>query len=1177
MTSSGIRFPEPLRAALRDGRLVVFAGAGVSMGKPASLPDFRTLADSIAAGTGEVRRTHESDDAFLGRLQHHGVHIHEIAARNLQTNRCGETPEPTDLHRDLLRLYPDSGAVRIVTTNFDLLFNAAAQVVFSEAPELFKAPALPLGGSFNGVVHVHGSLYRPHEMVLTDADFGRAYLTEGWARRFLVELFRSFTVMFVGYSHDDTVMKYLARALPASEARRRFILTDNADSDRWPVLGITPIAYPREPGDDHDQLSKGVHALANDARRGLLDWRYEITEIARRPPSLDDREADVIDEALADTAKAHFFTEAAADPEWLEWLDKRKYLAPLFGPGNLDERDTLLAGWMADRFAFSHPDAVFLLIGKHGMGLNPHIWHGLLQTIAFSDDPPADQETLSRWVSCLLATAPPLRDTYVLLSLATRCIRAGLDHTAVEIFDAMARHSLFLTPPFLEFDDELLGHPDLPQQQLDLELSPEGDNSAFHELWESGLKPRLEYIAETLLPSVAAHLAARHRTFIAWQKGDSDWDPESLGRDTIEPDEQGLRFGHVDVLIDAARDCLQWLACHRPEAAARWCAQLAGSETPLLRRLCVHTLSVRKNISACEKFDWLFANIGLNDDAAPEELSRIMRDIYPHVDPQRRRRAVETILAFSPTVDDDEEAEHRNAQYRLYWLRSLRDADPGCMLIGQAIDDLLIQHPELVPTSDDRPSHVEPWTVEKLLSRPPADWLDQLLSFQRESLRGPDRHDLLSAVAMAAQTKLEWGTDLAAALAGRELWDSDLWASLIRAWREADVNEAQIGDVFNSLAATGLLTAQAARIADLLVAWLENSDTPLTETLLAQANAIADRLWGLMGRDTAPDGCESWHSAATGRPAGTLARYWLRQRSILRERPDAVPQTFVAEVCNALSTIVQDPSTAGKQGTAVLAGQIAFLLYAEEHWTRANLLPRFSQHPGTEGYWAVWDGFLTAGRLTPTLGPLLKDAFLDALPHILTRFDSDRRLDRFVDLYTGILAYFSDDPVGKWVPAFFSDATRGARLRFASEIERHLRRMDDAQQREWWERWLERYWTNRIEGVPKPLDDGEIPLMFGWLPALKTLFPAAVELALRMPSVPPSASRTIYDLDQGEHWCESPEAVAKLLIHLGKEASPGPVWHSARELIVRLLSCNLPDSLRKQLLELAAKLGPGVS
>jgi hypothetical protein len=58
------------------------------------------------------------------------------------------------------------------------------------------------------------------DIVLTDSDFGRAYLTEGWARRFLVDLFRHFTVLFVGYSHSDTVMHYLARALPEQEAGR---------------------------------------------------------------------------------------------------------------------------------------------------------------------------------------------------------------------------------------------------------------------------------------------------------------------------------------------------------------------------------------------------------------------------------------------------------------------------------------------------------------------------------------------------------------------------------------------------------------------------------------------------------------------------------------------------------------------------------------------------------------------------------------------------------------------------------------------------------------------------------------------------------------------------------------------------------------------------------------------
>ena len=101
--------------------------------------------------------------------------------------------------------------------------------------------------------------------------------------------------------------------------------------------------------------------------------------------------------------------------------------------------------------------------------------------------------------------------------------------------------------------------------------------------------------------------------------------------------------------------------------------------------------------------------------------------------------------------------------------------------------------------------------------------------------------------------------------------------------------------------------------------------------------------------------------------------------------------------------------------------------------------------------------------------------------------------------------------------------------------------------------------------------------MLGWLPTLKTLFPAAAELALWMRSVPQSTSRTIHDLNREEHWRESPEAVAKLLSHLGLHASPDPAWHGSIELIVELLSCDLPDGLRKSLLELAASLGLGVS
>ena len=273
-----IDFPSALITALRDHRLVVFAGAGVSMGKPACLPDFRTLAKQVAQGTGEVIGDDEPEDRFLGRLQtDRNVRVHVRAAELLKKR----SSRPTELHRDLLRLLPRAASPRIVTTNFDLLFEKAATGGGADLKlEMFKAPALPLGREFTGIVHVHGALDRPETMVLTDTDFGRAYLTDGWALRFLVDLFRSFTVLFVGYSHNDIVMHYLARALPAGDAIR-FVLTDETDDLRWRRLGIVPIPFPKS---DYGTLYAGVGELAKYTSRGILDWQHEIREIAKSSP-----------------------------------------------------------------------------------------------------------------------------------------------------------------------------------------------------------------------------------------------------------------------------------------------------------------------------------------------------------------------------------------------------------------------------------------------------------------------------------------------------------------------------------------------------------------------------------------------------------------------------------------------------------------------------------------------------------------------------------------------------------------------------------------------------------------------------------------------------------------------------------------------------------------------------
>ena len=131
--------------------------------------------------------------------------------------------------------------------------------------------------------------------------------------------------------------------------------------------------YPTSSGDDHCALYKGVHGLANYAGRSIIDWQREIAEIAGKPPSLNEEETGLIEEALADATKTRFFTNAASSAEWVDWLDKRNHLDVLFGNGELHEQDNLLVRWLVEKFACEHADELFLLIGRHNMQPTPGI------------------------------------------------------------------------------------------------------------------------------------------------------------------------------------------------------------------------------------------------------------------------------------------------------------------------------------------------------------------------------------------------------------------------------------------------------------------------------------------------------------------------------------------------------------------------------------------------------------------------------------------------------------------------------------------------------------------------------------------------------------------------------------------------------------------------------------
>src|ERR1700687_146299 len=261
MNFANVEFPEDLRNAQRNGTLVIFVGAGVSYPPPSSLPDFAKLADIIGEGVSS-KSLSEREDQYLGRLQVGGLNIHKIARDKLTI----PDSKPTELHTLVFRLFKDASTTRLVTTNFDRHLTTAIPEKLRSALEIFYAPALPLGRDFNGLVYLHGSVDRdPNLMVLTDADFGRAYLTDGWATRFLMSLFQDHIVLFVGYSHSDVVMNYLARGLPPN-AQPRFALTSEADFSRWKLLGIEALHY--QPDNDHIQLTEAFRDWVAAAEMG---------------------------------------------------------------------------------------------------------------------------------------------------------------------------------------------------------------------------------------------------------------------------------------------------------------------------------------------------------------------------------------------------------------------------------------------------------------------------------------------------------------------------------------------------------------------------------------------------------------------------------------------------------------------------------------------------------------------------------------------------------------------------------------------------------------------------------------------------------------------------------------------------------------------------------------------
>jgi len=1158
-------FDDRILDAIKDDKLVVFAGAGVSIGAPSNLDNFWKLAEKIARNTGLTPEL--PLDRFLGVLQHRGVAVHQRALELLSP----EESAPNALHRDLIKLFGAVDRIKLVTTNFDLHFEAAAQEVYGSSPEAYRAPALPLGYDFRGIVHVHGALPLAASIVLTDADFGRAYLTEGWARRFLLDVFRAHTVLFVGYSHDDVVMSYLARALPADGSARRYALTEI--DGQWNLLGIQPIRFVMGQGaEPFRELYQGVAKLAERGARGALDWQSRMLELVGRAPPVDPELVGEIEQALRESPTCRLFTDVARDASWPKWLDGRKHLDALFQPGELNERECQLARWLAKHYAIDHADECFELIAEHGLQLNPEVWYAVGRELGLEKNKLIEHATLRRWILLLLRSVPEMADRHTLMWLAARCEVLGLVDDALSLFLQMCVHKFELKRGYGWRESE----GDEQRSELTAECSLQANHWSLNEVYENQIKPHLSELAPALLSGLIFRFERMRADLTAWSGARDQWDSISYRRSAIEPHEQDRYAGASDVLIDAARDAVEWLGANHP---ARFDAQieyLSSSRHPLLRRLAVHAVASHSGKSADERLAWARSHVGLDSVAEHHEVHRLAALSYPDATDAARQAWIDVILAVRFEDADNQPAEARAQRFQFEWLSWLLAAKPECALAECVLAPIRERFPQWTVSEHPDLTHwmgsagwvgsKSPWSTEQLIARPPSEQLDALLEFGCAdlSIRGtdiddPSREGLLSTVRDAARSAPDWGFQLVVELERRTLWSSDLWSATLRGFQNAELDSAQWRRLLEVLARSDLHTQHAREIADVLLRLFKDGGEPFASEFLAIAKPIADHLWMVLDPDDDTDFDNDWLTRAINRPSGVLVEYWLAALSLTLEGKKGSDLVMPAYYRLIFTEAIQDPTSKGAHARTLLASQAAFLFRLDEAWAREHLIPLF-QHADSRIFAQAWHGFLAWGRLYPPLVEALLPAFVTAIARATAELPEHR--ERLIEFYAALCVFHIDDPLQQLLPNLFQEGTEEDRVAFAAQIEQILRQLDPSGIDKVWEGWLSRYWRDRLQGVLAPLASRECLAMVDWLPHLGKHFPAGVQLATCMPALPTGHRRILFELRTSDEVARFQEATAQLLIYL----SEGVVGHELAYLTdVAARLDALPEPVRRSL------------
>jgi hypothetical protein len=1136
----GVEFPPAVIDAHKAGDLVLFVGAGASMREPSSLPGFKRLVEIIrdeaglttvigdlngepddsAAGDSAVAptqmRTGPPLDEVMGRMEDvpYGIKVHERVAYHIGN----PDSRPNDCHAAIARL-ASAGYPRIVITNYDEHLTVSLS---PSTPDYF-APALPMGDNFHGLVYLHGALsHGADSLIVTDRDFGRAYLTDAWAARFVERMFTRYTVLFIGYSHNDVIMKYLARGL--GRAKDRFILTPDPSDRLWTQLGITPIEYKKGPDGSHDALWNALDGWASHAEMGLLEHDERVKDlVSTQVPPLTPEDNSYLESIVADEETVKIFTDHARDPAWLWWAAERPQFRTLFNlhPGPTTEAARRLALWFAEHYVTEAQsgDALAVVYALGGR-LGPELAYAVSRRLNNLPNP------------CPAALRP-------WLLLAVRDAR----NQPPEFFNFLWSSTLWTQDPDSAL--YLLIHLTEPEPRLmpglldttRLEVGLRGNDYWLRDAWKTVYQPVLSEAAEQLLPVIDQHLRRAHLEFTIAEGPDAVTWPSS-GRTAIEPDPGDQFPTPLGFLIDAARDCIESLLSTAVDQASAQIASWAASDKPLLRRLAIHGWIERQDVSAAEKLAWLRTQPWLLDFGLRHEILRLLASTLPDIDAEATNAVVDDVVA---AANADDSKLQRAARI----LAFIVQRSPNPASAGDALDAITSAHPELQPpdgsaaisadavSADDFPATPDEFHA-KLAGNLPA--IREVLIQYEAKQNQFDAPQWVRMAQLVREVVKQWPGDGFTVLDAVGADHPDVARAVIYGWADAHLDEDAAQQVLAHIDLLELPQIVDA-VASMLAGYRSGGDDHSTNwRTIPGSRALATKCWNSIDPDTPSELQGSdWSNQAINHPGGRLADFWILTIEADWKAHTDTWNGLTPETAGNLEAMLGTNDKRGEMVHIMLPNHIRFIHEADAAWCEQNVLPLLRWDDPDRARRA-WGGYLSHGSWSnKLLAAGLLQLLLDTVPH---RDDlSEQRGWKLLAQLAEIAVYAEIDPAD-WLRDFIQRATLAVRVEWAEQIAHVLRTSPPEVVEAQWQRWIRAYWNSRLEGSLMGLTTEEATAMAEWAVYLTDSQEEGIGLALQHEAGLASETLLFNELRQQDRIARAAQQFAELIAHLLKGTQP---------------------------------------